>query len=80
MSTVSEILSAALTLTTSERAEVAHELLLSLEPEDSDALQQAWAEEIQERLQAIREGRATLRDGDEVLADISKSLESQRVE
>jgi hypothetical protein len=83
MPTLSDVLSAALTLSHSERAHIACELLLSLEPADFDDdtdVEQAWAEEIQERLKEMREGRAELRNWDEVCADIRRSLAAQREE
>jgi hypothetical protein len=83
MSTLSDVMSAALTLSHSERAQVARELLLSLERADFDDdtdVEQAWAEEIQERLKEMREGRAEMRNWDEVYADIRRSLVAQREE
>lgn len=75
MTTSSDILSAAMGLQPAERAEVAHLLLLSLEPSPpDDQHDQAWAEEIRRRLKAIRSGEVELRDWDDVLADARKSL------
>lgn len=75
--TASELLTAAQRLSHQERAEVAHELLLTLEPDEfDDDCQQAWAAEIRERLKAIREGRVILRDWDEALAEIRQSIPS----
>jgi hypothetical protein len=77
MTTVSEILIAAQNLNPQQRAEVAHELLLTLEPAEVDEdAEQLWAAEIRRRLQAIREGTATLRDWDEVLVEIRRSITS----
>jgi hypothetical protein len=74
MTTPSQILDAALALDTAQRAEVAHQLLLSLELADFDEdADQAWAAELRQRLQAIREGRVPLRDWDEALADIRQA-------
>ena len=76
--TTSDILNAALALPADERAEVAHKLLLSLEPGESDpGVTQAWTEEIRRRLQAIREGRTTLREWNDALEDIRQSLVSK---
>ena len=78
MTTPSQIVDAAMALDASQRAEVAHQLLLSLEPDDFDAdADSAWAEEIRRRRQAIRDGRVILRDWDEALADIRQSLVSK---
>jgi hypothetical protein len=75
MTTVSEVLNAALTLQANERAEVVHKLLLSLEPTEFDEdADQAWAEELRQRLLAIREGRVSLRDWNDTLADMRQSL------
>jgi hypothetical protein len=75
MTTAPEFLNAAMRLGIEERAEIAHQLLLSLEPDvvDDDA-GQAWAEEIRRRLIAIREGRVLLRDWDDALSDIRQSI------
>jgi hypothetical protein len=78
MTTPSEILDAAMGLDDGQRAEVAHQLLLSLEPHDFDEdADSAWAAEIRRRLHAIREGRVILRDWDEALAKIRQSLVSK---
>ena len=78
MTTPSQILDAAMALDTAQRAEVAHKLLLSLEPTDFDEdADQAWAAELRHRLQAIREGRVQLRDWDEALAGIRQSIVSK---
>jgi hypothetical protein len=79
MTTVSEILSAAQKLNPQQRAEVAHELLLTLEPAEIDEdSEQLWAAEIRRRLKAVREGAATLRDWDEVLDEIRRSIRPER--
>jgi putative addiction module component (TIGR02574 family) len=78
MSATSEVLNAALTLKPDERAELAHKLLLSLEPADFDPnADQAWADEVRRRLQAIREGKVALRDWDEALSDTRQSIVSK---
>ena len=78
MTTPSQIVDAALTLDAAQRAEVAHQLLLSLEAADfDDDADSAWAAEIRRRLQAIREGHVILRDWDEALANIRQSLVSK---
>jgi hypothetical protein len=78
MTTPSQIVDAAMGLDPNQRAEVAHQLLLSLEPDDFDPdADTAWAAEIKQRLQAIREGRVILRDWHEAIASIRQSLRSQ---
>jgi putative addiction module component (TIGR02574 family) len=78
MANASEILHAARTLSHEERAALAHELLITLEPESDVDVEQAWADEIRRRLRAIREGRVVPRDWDEALTDIRKSLDVER--
>ncbi len=75
MSTPSEVLNVAMTLSSEQRSEVAYQLLLSLEPSGADeGVDQAWAEEIQRRRQAIRTGQMPLRDWDEALAAARQSI------
>ncbi len=67
----------ALDLTDDERGELAALLLRSLEPEDREELtapqwEAAWLAELDQRIQAIREGRVELVDGDEVLIELSE--------
>ena len=70
MSTAREIRSEAMALSASERASLAHDLILSLEnPADFELGPQQEAE-IARRLKMIREGAATGRPADEVLAEI----------
>jgi len=60
-------------LSVSERASLAHELILSLDdPADLD-LSPAQESEIQRRLKIVREGTATGRAKAEVFADIRSS-------
>jgi hypothetical protein len=78
MATTSEVLDAAMHLKSEDRAEVAHKLLLSLEPDDfDDDVDRAWANEVRRRLKAIREGRSNLRDWNDALLDIRQSIESK---
>ena len=76
MASPTEVLNAALELTSGQRAEVAHKLLLSLESDDFDAdVDQAWADEIQRRRQAIRDGSVVVRDWDAALSDFRQALD-----
>lgn len=54
-----------------ERAEIAHFLLASLEPEDEGAAE-AWETEVTRRVADIRHGRATGRPAEEVFAELRK--------
>ena len=78
MTTPSQVLDAAMALNPEQRADIAHQLLLSLELADFDEdADHAWAAEIRRRQQAIREGRVVLRDWDEALAGIRQALDSR---
>ena len=79
MTTATEILNAALVLDQNARAEIAHQLLLSLEPDGlDDDVDQLWADEIRSRRRAIREGSTDLRDWDDALAGMRESLAAER--
>ncbi|HVA47805.1 MAG TPA: addiction module protein [Pirellulales bacterium] len=73
MSTVDDLLTQALALPEQQRAAMATQLLHSLEPEDPDA-EDAWAEEIISRSDAVHRGDYTARDWREALDDIRKQL------
>ena len=70
MSTVKDIHDQAMTLSASERASLAHDLILSLDDPSDLELSPAYEAEIQRRLQVVREGTATGRPADKVFADI----------
>jgi putative addiction module component (TIGR02574 family) len=75
MSVLNEILHRALGLPDPERAALARQLLLSLEPDDFDAdSEAAWAEEIEARLDAVERGECTAADWREAVARIRQSL------
>lgn len=64
----------ALGLAADERAELAHELLTSLDgPADSDAAS-AWEAEIERRLDALQSGQATTMTAEDALAKIDRRL------
>jgi putative addiction module component (TIGR02574 family) len=73
MSTANDLFSQALALPVPERAALAQQLLHSLEPEDPDA-EEAWAEEIQARSDALHRGELTVRDWREAIEDIRNHL------
>ena len=78
MSTVSEVLNEALELSQPERAEVAHRLLLSLEPDDDEReVDEAWAQVIRQRLHDIRQGKVELVDWDVARDRIRAALSIQ---
>lgn len=61
------ILNAALALPPENRAILAEKLLESLDDKEQAAIDAAWAEEAENRLQAYREGRTKATPVDEVL-------------
>jgi len=72
---MNELWTQALRLPEQERAALARQLLLSLEPDDFGANDEAtWEKELEARMAAIDEGRFAARDWREALADIRKSL------
>ena len=65
----------ALQLPEPERASLARQLLLSLEPEDFDIdSEAAWAVEIEARLDAVAQGRFAAREWREALENIRKGM------
>lgn len=78
MSVVQEILNRAMTLSEKERAEIAHKLLSSLEPEpeeDPAEVEQAWLEEIERRMDLVEKGEGQLVDAFEAIAKLRKELQ-----
>ena len=72
-----ELLAEALRLPRPERAQVAEELLSSLEESD-DEVAAAWASELEPRSRDVAEGRVRTADWESVRADILKELEQRR--
>ena len=70
MSTVKEIYDQAIMLSASERASLAHDLILSLDEPSDFELGPAQEAEIQRRIQMVKEGTAKGRSADEVFAGI----------
>ena len=56
--TTDDILNNAMQLSTTERAELAAALLASLDGEPDEAVEDAWAAEIQRRVEHVRSGDA----------------------
>lgn len=65
-----QVLAKALELPESERAELAHDLVISLDGKPDFAAADAWDAEIHKRVMEIDEGTAPLVDADEVLGRI----------
>lgn len=70
MITVQEVRSEVMGLSASERASLAHDLILSLDDPVDYELSPAQESEIQRRLTMVREGTATGRPAADVFADI----------
>ncbi len=66
------VLEEALKLTANERAEVAEQLIASLDEIPDTDVEQAWQEEIQRRLQQVEHGEVELIDSDTVMAELRK--------
>ncbi|MEZ4647490.1 MAG: addiction module protein [Candidatus Eisenbacteria bacterium] len=66
------IIDEALKLKLAERAEVAAELLASLDGEPEADIEEAWAEEIERRIERIRSGTAKGRPWSEVRDDLER--------
>jgi putative addiction module component (TIGR02574 family) len=79
MSALTEILNRALELPKPERADLARQILLSLETDDFDAdSEAAWATEIDARLDTVERRDFTARNWREVVARIRQSLAQGR--
>jgi putative addiction module component (TIGR02574 family) len=72
-----ELLAEALRLPRSERAQVAEELLSSLEESD-DEVASAWASELERRSQEVAEGRVQTAAWGTARTSILKELEQRR--
>lgn len=73
MSVMHDLLHQALQLPQPERAELAHELLLSLESGPPDpGSEAAWRAELEARLARVESGQFAARDWREALADIRR--------
>jgi putative addiction module component (TIGR02574 family) len=78
--TLEELKAEALKLSSKERADLAYELICSLdgdEPEDLD-YERLWREEIARRMQTVADGTAEFYPADEVLASIRATLGEER--
>jgi putative addiction module component (TIGR02574 family) len=73
-----EIVEAALKLDPQVRAEVAQEIIESLENSNYGELSPAWEEELDRRVRDIDEGRVQLVPGEQVFAEIEASLRAGR--
>lgn len=60
----------AIALPAEERADLAHELLISLDEQMDIDIESAWDKEIQKRVEEIKSGKAKGRMAEDVLAEI----------
>jgi len=65
-----QLLRTALTLPESDRAEIAASLIHSLDTETDEAVDAAWAAEIQRRIESIDNGQVKLVPWDDVMREI----------
>ena len=67
-----ELLATALTLSIEERAELAAELLASLDGEPDEDVEAAWAAELEKRIRRVREQGSQGRDAEEVFEELRR--------
>lgn len=65
-------------LSESEKAELAREVLMSLDGPPDEPVEQAWNDEIVRRVSEVRDGKATLLSRDQVLHQLQERLDRQR--
>lgn len=75
MSDTEDVLHEALKLPASRRAELAAQLLASLDGEEDPDAESAWAAEIQRRIERVRTGEASGRPWTEVREDLKRRLQ-----
>jgi putative addiction module component (TIGR02574 family) len=78
--TTQELFAAALSLPEAQRAELARNLLESLDDGEDispDEWTAVWSDEIERRMDEIRSGKAKLIDGDEALRRVRDRLQSR---
>ena len=78
--TSTEVLTNAMQLPEKDRAEIAHQLLLSLEPEafGDDEIASAWQQEIEARMEKVVSGKYQAHDWREALKEIRQNLKETR--
>ncbi len=69
-----DILQTALSLAPAERAEIAASLIASLDPQASEEIDAAWADEIKRRIDQIDRGEVQLVPADDVLRSMRERL------
>ena len=68
------ILRTALSLDPNDRAEIAASLIQSLDPQQGEDVEVAWADEIKRRIESIDKGQVQLIPSDEVMRSMRERL------
>jgi putative addiction module component (TIGR02574 family) len=68
------VLQTALSLDANERAEIAATLIASLDPQQAEDVEAAWAEEIKRRIESIERNEVQLIPSDEVMRSMRERL------
>lgn len=68
------ILRTALSLDPNDRAEIAASLIQSLDPQQDEDVEVAWADEIKRRIESIDKGQVQLIPSDEVMRSMRERL------
>lgn len=68
------ILRTALSLDPNDRAEIATSLIQSLDPQQDEDVEVAWADEIKRRIESIDKGQVQLIPSDEVMRSMRERL------
>lgn len=75
--TFTSVLEQALQLPAGERSRIATRLIESVDDADDVEMSPAWRAEIDNRMESIRQGSATLIPHDEVMAGVRRKLAAQ---
>jgi putative addiction module component (TIGR02574 family) len=79
MTVTNELLDLALQLPPEERARMARQLLLSLEPEQADGdHEETWRREIQDRMERLDRGETSTSDWREALGRIRQAMSARQ--
>ena len=79
MNDTADVFVRALELPDADRAELANQLLLSLDPADTDtSFDERWRDEIESRLAAVRSGATPALDWDDAAARIRQALADRK--
>lgn len=68
--TTEQIIKAAMALPDAERMRVADELIASLDPAEQQRIEEAWAREVERRIDELDAGKVRGRPADEVMREL----------